>query len=188
MPEGYPIALDDFPTDAYFDKYKPSTWQLGAFSQYCYQLPHFPSTDRKKRKRAAFNLWQQALEHISETSDAEKRDAALKLMKVSIPPPQPVRAKLGHHDHSSCTRFTLGAIRLFPEHTERWPWLAAVPAQGISLSDPGRLRYTLYAVDLRHTRPQFLSEGPVSGLIIILKHTVMRQSLFRRFHYHSGVP
>lgn len=85
MSEGDPIALDDFPTDAYFDKRKPSTWQLGAFANYCYQLPGFPSTDRKKRKRAAFKLWQQALEHFSGTNDAEKRDAALKLMKVSIP-------------------------------------------------------------------------------------------------------
>ncbi|KAF8428147.1 hypothetical protein EV426DRAFT_586627 [Tirmania nivea] len=81
MSEDNPIALDDFPIDAYFDKRKPATWQLGAFSNYCYQLPGFPSTDRKKRKRTAFNLWQQALEHISETNDAEKRNTALKLMK-----------------------------------------------------------------------------------------------------------
>ena len=107
MSQDRPIALGDFPADAYFDKHKPSTWQLGAFSNYCYQLPGFPSTDRKKRKRAAFNLWQQALQHISETNDAEKRDVALKLMKVSIPLGlPPICAILGQHDHSSCTRLS----------------------------------------------------------------------------------
>ena len=122
MAEGSPIALDGFATDAYFDKHKPSAWQLGAFSNYCYQLPGFPSTDRKKRKRAAFNLWQQALEYISETNDAEKRDAALKLMKVSIPLGQPER-KPGTSRPQFLYEVFPGAIGLFPEHTERWPCL-----------------------------------------------------------------
>lgn len=87
MSENSRLALENFPTDGYFDRQRPFSWQQGNFAKYCYGHPDFPSFDKKnERKRAVFNLWKQALENIARTEDAEKRDTALKLMEVSISP------------------------------------------------------------------------------------------------------